>query len=64
VTHEFPVKVMLSADEYVAFKALCEEDGQSQSGMARSLIKQRIHDYAIKDVAASRAVSTHEKVQD
>lgn len=55
---------MLSADEYVAFKALCEEDGQSQSGMARSLIKQRIHDYAIKDVAASRAVSTHEKVQD
>jgi hypothetical protein len=46
MAHDFAVKVMLSCEEFVAFKALCEEEGISQSGKARALIKSCIREYA------------------
>lgn len=64
MTHDIQVKVMLSAEEYVAFKAVCEEEGQSMSGRSRSLIKHDIRVYAAKDIAASTSKSTDDMGHD
>lgn len=37
---------MLNAEEFIAFRSIAEEAGQSQSSLARQLIKQAIRDAA------------------
>jgi len=37
---------MLSPEEYVAFKAVADDRGQSGSGLARQLIREEIHTFA------------------
>lgn len=44
---------MLDADEYVAFRHLCEEAGISQSAMARMLIKEAVRREALRIHALS-----------
>ena len=45
MSRDLQLKVQLNAEEYVAFKAICDEEGTSQSGQARILIKQFIRTY-------------------
>lgn len=45
-SHSFQVKVQLTAEEYVAFKAVAEEIGTTQSGLMRMLAKERIRSHA------------------
>ncbi len=61
--HDLQLKVMLSAEEYVAMRAICDEAGQSQSGYARQLIKRAIAEYA-QSSRASRPEATDEPVQE
>lgn len=44
--HEFQIKVMLSAEEYVALKQVCDDIGTTQSGMLRMLAKEKIRAHA------------------
>lgn len=46
MTRDIQIKVMVSPEEYVAFRAVAEADGQSQSGLARQLIKRAIREFA------------------
>lgn len=46
MAHEFQIKVMLSAEEYVALKQVCDDIGTSQSGMLRMLAKKEIRAHA------------------
>ena len=46
MAHEFQIKVMLSAEEYVALKQVCDDIGTSQSGMLRMLAKEKIRSHA------------------
>jgi len=64
MSRDLQLKVMLSPEEYVAFKAICDEEGQSQSGMARSFIKRYIHSYALKDAANASPKATDEPGQE
>lgn len=43
---DMQVKVMLSAEEYLALKSLAEHLGTSQSGLLRMLAKEKIRDHA------------------
>lgn len=63
MSRDIQVKVQLSAVEYVAFRHIADEAGQSQSGMARSLIKACIQTYA-ESSARSPAVATDEQGQE
>jgi hypothetical protein len=63
VSRDIQVKVMLSPEEFVAFRAICDEQGHSQSGQARALIKQYIRDYA-QASAGAPAVATDGEGQD
>lgn len=63
MSHDLCVKVMLSAEEFVAFRALCDEEGTSQSGKARQLIKRAISEYA-KSTSATAPSSTNETGQE
>lgn len=46
MSRDLQLKVMLSPEEYIAFRAIAEDRGQSQSGLARQLIKQAISEFA------------------
>lgn len=58
--HDVAIKVMLNAEEYVAFRSVCEEQGISQSGLARQLIKKAIREYAtaLRDAPANATDQT------
>lgn len=47
VPHDVVVKVFLTAEEFLAFRAVCDEHGLSQSSMARQLIKRTIADFVL-----------------
>lgn len=47
MNRDIQVKVMLDADEYVAFRHLCEAEGLSQSSKARMLIKEAVRMHAL-----------------
>lgn len=63
MSRDLQVKVMLSAEEFVAFRALASESGQSQSGLARMLIKQAIRQFAESSTTAA-ITATDETAQD
>lgn len=44
-SHEFQIKVMLSAEEYLGLKAVADFIGTSQSGMVRMLVKEKIREH-------------------
>ena len=44
--HPFQVKVALSPEEYVAFKAVAEHIGTTQSGLLRMMAKEKIKSHA------------------
>ena len=46
MSRDIQIKVQLNAEEFVAFRAVCDEEGQSQSGKARALIKECIRHFA------------------
>lgn len=63
MSRDIQIKVMVSPEEYVAFRTLADEQGQSQSGLARQLIKRAIRDYA-EAATAGHASATDEPGQD
>lgn len=46
MSRDLQVKVMLNPEEFVAFRALADDAWQSQSGLARQLIRQAIREFA------------------
>ena len=40
------IPVQVTAEEFVAFRSICDEEGQSMSGKARNLIRKEISAYA------------------
>lgn len=44
----FPVKGYLSAEEFCAFDAMCEEEGISHSSFIRMYIKHRLRERAVQ----------------
>ena len=61
--HDFQVKVMLSAEEYVALKSVADDVGTSQSGLLRMFAKEKIRDHA-QSMRPSSDKSTDEPGQD
>ncbi len=61
--HDIVVKVFLTAEEFLAFRTVCDEHGLSQSSMARQLIKRSIADF-ISSSGAALVDATAEKGQD
>ena len=59
MSRDIGLKVQLNAEEFVAFKHICDEEGQSQSGKARALIKACIHSYA-EASSTAQATATDE----
>jgi hypothetical protein len=57
MNRDIQLKVQLNAEEFVAFRHICDEEGQSQSGKARALIKQCIHAYAESSASAAPAAT-------
>lgn len=51
------IPVQVTVEEFVAFRSICDEEGQSMSGKARNLIRAEISAYAhraqIRDNGAS-----------
>lgn len=58
MSRDLLVKVLLSAEEFIAFRAIADEQGESQSGFARRLIKQEIRRYAQSETDAAHQSST------
>lgn len=46
MSHDFQVKVMLSAEEYLAFKQVADDVGTTQSGLFRMLAKEKVRAHA------------------
>ncbi len=44
--HDIQVKSLLSAEEFLAFRSVCEEIGVSMSSRIRMLIKKDVRDMA------------------
>jgi len=63
VSRDLQLKVMLNPEEFVAFRALADERGQSQSGLARQLIKGAIREFA-ESTPATLLTATDEPGQD
>ena len=64
MARDIQIKVMVSVEEFVAFRALANEEGLSQSGMARQLIKHAIREYAAKSAAEDALAPTGTEGQD
>ena len=54
MTRDIRIPVMVTVEEYVAFRVVAEHEGRSLSGMARQLIREAITEYA-HDAAARDA---------
>lgn len=59
--HDIQLKVMLTPEEYLALRAMADDLGVSQSGLARMLIKRALRDHIARP---QTAVSTDEKGPD
>jgi hypothetical protein len=57
---DMQVKVMLSAEEYLALRALAEHVGVSQSGLLRMLAKDKIREHAV-NMAPTDETATDKK---
>lgn len=60
---DIPVKVMLSASEFIALRTVADETGASQSGLIRSWIKEKLRSHASM-LCATQQDSTGEMAQE
>jgi hypothetical protein len=60
---DMQVKVMLSAEEYIALRALAEHVGVSQSSLLRMMAKDKIREHAL-NMAPPDETATDKKDQD
>lgn len=52
MSRDITIKVFLSPEEYLAFRAVCDHHGAAQSARIRALIKADIRAYAQSDMDA------------